>query len=264
MPYDERSFSYYDRKKDEKGEFVSVKWGGNPFGKYPIITSANMKFQSPELIHTSGDLMMEQRQLISDLIKVLSAPQDKFEECIKYSKNFDLYTACYEYVNDPGREDLLESIETGSYKLYQNLALSSKEVSAIPKDVFLAYKIVNGKEKLTSDEISVLVNEKIAQWQGKKLVIDMEKIYGILYDIYQYVIAIRKNANIYRTLQDNWNDLSGLRAALLHDFNTFIIKDQSVFDEFTRELTLKRVNMEKLSQKDAYILLENILKEKGL
>lgn len=264
LPPDKRQFTYYDRVRDEKGGLVSAKWGDNPFGKYPIITSKNMKTQTPELVHTSGDLMMESRLLTSDLIRVLSAPQDKFEECIKYSKKFDLYSACFEFIADPRNEYLLNDLERGSYKLYKNIALSSAEVSAIPKDVFIAYKIVTGSEKLTKDEIAVLINERIAYYKGKTLIIDMEKIYGILYDIYQYVVAIHKNANIYGTLQKNWDGLSNLRKAMFFDFKTFIIKDPNIFYDFTRELTLKRVNMEKLSQKDAYILLESILIGKGL
>ena len=86
--------------------------------------------------------------------------------------------------------------------------------------------------------------------------------YGIYYDIYQYVVAIQKNAHIYAALKDRWRELSGLRRALITDFKKFIIKDPEIFQEFTRDLILKRVDLQKLDQKEAYRLLEDLLELK--
>lgn len=241
---------------------MRARWGSNTFGKYPIITSANMRAPSPELIHSSGDLIMEQRQLIADLIDVLSAPKDKFEDCIEYSRNFDLYTACYDFTKDPTRNDLLEPKESGYYKLYLGLSLTSEEAAALPLDVFVALKVINTKAELSFAEIDLLVKEKLAFRNGKSLKFDMEKIYGIMYDAYQYVVAIKKNANIYSTLKTHWKDLTGLRRALLADFKKFIIKDPEVFKDYTQELILDRVDLKRLSQSEAYKLLEKLLETK--
>ncbi|MBI5699689.1 hypothetical protein HZC35_05180 [Candidatus Saganbacteria bacterium] len=262
LPSEARSFSYYDQVRDEAGDLLRARWGSNTFGKYPIITSVNMRTPSPELAHTSGDLIMEQRRLVADLIAVLSAPRDRFEDCIKYSRNFDLYTACWEFIKDPKRDDLLELNESGNYKLYLGMPLTSEEAASLPPDVFVAQKVINNRGELTASEIDLLLKEKLAVRRGKSLNIDMDKIYGIMYDVYQYVVAIRKNANIYGTLKTRWEGLTNLRRALLADFKKFIIKDPEVFLDYTQELVLDRVELKRLTQSEAYRLLEKLLETK--
>ncbi len=263
LPVDQRQFTYYWRVKDKNGDVVSVRWGDNPFGQFPILISTDMHTPVPELIHTSGDLMMEQRTLVSELIKVLSAPQDSFEECIKYSKNFASYSACYDFVNNTSRQDLLQPIESGSYKLNLNLPLTSTETAAIPPDVFVAYKIFNNGVKLSKDDEALLVKENIARWENGVLKIDMAKVYGVIYDLSQYSVSINKNVDIYSTLKEHWAELSNLRTALFNDLNTFVINDQDVFSSFTEELIQKRANLQKLSQSDALKLLQKLQAEKG-
>ena len=257
-PAERQLYSYFGTETDESGALVGANWGSNEFGRYPIQLSRDKRTPAPELAHTSGDLMMEQRGLIRDLIKVLAAPKDKFEDCIKYSSNFDLYLACYNFLQSPDTPDLIEPLGSASYKLNRHLPLTEAETAAIPQDVFVAYKVV-GKVPLNQEESNLLVSEGIARWQGSELKIDRLKIDGLIYDVYEYVISIKKNANIYSTLKSRWAELAPLRQAFLHDLNKFKISDPDVFQSYVRELILKRTELERLTQDDAYQVLNSLL-----
>jgi hypothetical protein len=259
-PENEREYTYYDTVKDASGEVISMRWGSHPFGRYSIQTTVNKKTAWPELIHSSGDLIMEERQLINDLIKVLTAPHDELNDCVKYSQNFDLYRICWEFAQDPARTDLIQPRERAAYRLYFGLTLSASEEALLPKDVVIANKVLRKKE-LSSDEIKVLIDEGIAYRRSGKLKINMEKILGLQFDTYQYVVTVQKYAHHYGTLRKHWGELSGLRRALLKDFNTFVIKDVDLFHGFMRELMLKRNRLEKLTQESALQMLNDMLEE---
>ena len=47
---------------------------------------------------------------IGDLIRVMAATGESFEECIKASKGFDLYLTCYQFMKNPQREAMLDAI----------------------------------------------------------------------------------------------------------------------------------------------------------
>ena len=258
---DEREYRYYDLVRNASGEVIEAKWGSHPFGRYSLLTTVDFKRLHPELIHSSGDLILEERQLIDDLIKVLAAPLDELEKCVKYSQNFDLYKTCYDFVNDPNREDLIQPIERVSYRLYFDLPLTTKESSMISRDLIIANKILKNKGQLTNEEVNILIDEGIAYRRGGKLKINMEKVLGLQFDTYQYVVAIQKYAHHYETLKKYWNELSSLRRALLKDFNNYVIKDAQLFHDFTRELMVKRTSLERLSQHEAIEKLTEMLGE---
>jgi hypothetical protein len=237
---------------------VALRWGSHPFGKYAIQNTKDGYNLFPELIHSSGDLMMEERQLINDLIKILSAPYDDLDKCIKASPNFELYKACFDFMRDPSREDLIQPRERLSYRLYQGLPISSSEASLLPKDVIAADKVLR-KQPLNNEEINVLLSEGVAYRRGTKINLYNEKILGLQFDTYQYVVVIQKYAHHYEVLRQHWKELSGLRRALLQDFNNFVIKDPVVLHNFTRELMLKRTRLEKLTQEDALNILAKML-----
>jgi len=255
----EWKYIYYDPVRNASGEVTQVRWGSHPFGKYAIQISVDNKSMHPELIHSSGDLIMEERRLIDDLIKIFSAPHDNLDECVAYSHNFDLYKSCYDFVNDPTREDLIQVPERLYYKLYFNLPLSSQEVAGLPQDVVIADKILKKKGSLTREETKILINEGIAYRRAGKLKINMQKILGLQFDVYQYVVAVQKYAHHYGTLKKHWKELTALRRALLKDIKNFVIKDPKLLHDFTRELMLKRTRLEKLSQQNAIEILKEML-----
>lgn len=257
-PAEEREYTYYDVVKNASGEVVSMKWGSHPFGRYALQTTKNRTSPWPELIHSSGDLIMEERSLVNDLIKVLTAPHDALDDCVKYSQNFDLYRICYEFINDPKRDDLIQAKERAAYRLYFGLSLTAKELALLPQDVVIANKVLK-KKKLSNAEIKVLTSSGLAYKRSGKLKINMQKIMGLQYDTYQYVVTIQKYAHHYGTLKKYWKELSGIRRALLKDFNTFVIKDTQLFHNFMRELMLKRNRLEKLSQENALQILNGML-----
>ncbi|MFA4843981.1 MAG: hypothetical protein WC632_03410 [Candidatus Margulisiibacteriota bacterium] len=258
---EKRAYEYYDLARDGSGRLLRAKWGSNTFGKYQLLLSADQRTPSPELVHTTGDLMMEQRRLIGNLIKVMTATRESFDDCVKASGSFDLYTTCYQFIQNPNRTDLIEPLESGCYKLYLELPLNDDEKAALPPEIFACYKVDKGQAALTAEETDLLTKEGLAKWQGGKLQIDEAKVYGVLYDLYQYVVAIRKNANIYSTFKDHWGELSELRQALLQDFNKFMIKDPVVLREFIRELILERAELKKLTRSEAYQTLDQLLED---
>lgn len=258
LPEGKRDFTYYGRVQDASGEVVELKWGSHPFGRYALQTTVNHKTAWPELIHSSGDLMMEERQLINDLIKILTAPYDDFEECVTANPNFDLYRACGEFMGDPNREDLILPRERAGYRLHYNLPLTSEEAALLPPDVIIAAKI-KAKESLTKEEEKILIDAGIAYRKKGKLAVNQGKVRGLQFDTYQYVVTIQKYARHYDTLKKRWGELSSLRAALLKDFNAFVLKDQVLFQNFMRELMLRRTRLERLSQQSALELLGKML-----
>lgn len=259
-PAEEREYTYYDTTKNPTGEVVEMRWGSHPFGQYSLQTTKDRKTAWPELIHSSGDLIMEERSLVNDLIKVLTAPHDQLDDCVKYSQNFDLYKMCYDFVQKPSRTDLIQAKERAAYRLYYGLSLTTSEEALLPVDVVAANKVLK-KKPLSNEEIRVLISDGVAYKRSGKLKINMQKIMGLQYDTYQYVVTIRKYAHHYETLKKHWQKLSEIRKALLKDFNTFVIKDTQLFHNFMRELMLKRNNLEKLSQENALQILNEMLGE---
>lgn len=257
----DRTYDYYDLGRDDGGKLVRAKWGSNTFGRYPLLLTKDGRTMAPELVHTTGDLMMEQRRLVGDLIKVMSSTLEGFDAAVNASRNFDLYTTCWQFLQNPQRTDLLEPIESGSYKLYMGITLNDDEKAAMPADIFACFKLYKGQEPLTKEESDLLVREGLARWQGSKLVPDEAKVYGVLYDLYQYVVSIEKNANIYSTLRDNWRELASIRRALIRDLARLRIKDPEVFAELMRELIADRAQMQKLTQQDAYRILDEQLED---
>jgi hypothetical protein len=259
-PADKQLYLYYNVATDESGAVIKARWGSNEFGKYPLQLSRNRKTSASELAHTSGDLLMEERQMVRELVKVLAAPKDSFDDCVRYSKNFELDFACYNFLQAPETPNVIEPLGSAAYKLDNNLPLTSAETAVIPPDVFVAYKVA-GNIPLTQAESDLLTSEGIAKWEGTVLKIDKLKTQGLIYDIHEYVISIRKNANIYSTLKAHWAELLPLRHALLNDLDKFKISDPTVFHAYVQQLVLKRMNLVRLTQDDAYQELNALLEE---
>ena len=263
-PEEQREFKYYDILTDEKGVIAEAKWSSHEFGKYSIITSANKRTMWPELIHTSGELMYEQRQLVSDIIKMLSTPKDTFEECVRANPNFDLYRECYEFVRDPKGKYLITPAETGRYKLYMGIPLTASEKALIPEDAFIADKILKKKGELTKGETAHLIKTGIAIMDRDQIKIDMEKIKGINFETFQNVVVIQKYAHHYEVLRSHWNDLSQLRQAMFLDFKKLLVKDPLVLQDFIGKLMMQRLDMKKISHDDVLRLFNDMAKRKEL
>jgi len=253
------AYKYYDVVENSSKEVERARWGDHPFGKYAIQTTSNKKTPSPELIHSSGTLIMEERQIISDIIKVLSAPFDDIEDCVSFSENFDLYKTCYDFIKDPNnRSDLLSQFDSASYKLYYSIPLTSLEASLLKEDSLIAEKVLRG-ESLSLQDKKILLKENIAVSKNGKFSVNRQKILGIHYDTYRYVVAIEKNAHHYEVLKNNWESLSKLRRAMLEDFNNFAIKDPEVFYSFVKELMLMRDDLKRISRKEVLEILEKTI-----
>lgn len=254
-----QEFRYYDNIYNKKGKLIETKWGSNDFGKFCLLLSKNKKSKIPEVIHSSGDLIMEQRALVDDLIEVLAASDDELDYCIKYNDNFSAYKVCYEFTKNPEDTKLPDPYISGSYKLYYDIDLSKEEKKALPLYVIVANKIIKKIGKLSKEEKELLTNSSLAKIKKGKLIIDIEKIKGIHFSTYQYVVAIEKSANHYLTLKEKWKDLTDLRKAMIKDFERFIIKDPKIFKKFIAELILRRINLQEISNRDVLVLLNDLI-----
>jgi hypothetical protein len=107
----------------------------------------------------------------------------------------------------------------------------------------------------------VLVSLGIARERGGKFTPNMEKVRGLQFDTYQYVVTTEKFAHHYAVLKSYWPQLVEIRRALLADFNDFAIKNPQLFHAFMRELMLQRNNLERLSQQEALALLYRMLEQ---
>lgn len=257
-PEAERGYKYYDPVTNASGEVVEMKWGSHPFGRYALQTLKANKTLSPELIHSSGGLIMEERNLIDDLIQILSAPFDKLDECVEANANFSLYKACSEFIGDPAKEEIIGTAEAAGYKLYKGSPLTTLEAATLAVDSIVASKIIK-KQKLSPEDFKLLLDKGLAAYSNGNLKINYEKIRGMDFETYQYVVTIEKYASHYKTLEKHWDDLSGLRQALLQDFNNLVIKDHELLHKFVRELMLKRTELKLLTRQEALEMLDQLL-----
>lgn len=259
LPQDKRNYCFYLVKTDDNGNPISARWGGNTFGKYVTLLSQDMKTMSSQLVHTSDDLMMEERSLMRDIILMLVATPETFEESIPYSVNFDLYKTCYDFTVNPDRDDLIRPLQSGHYKLFYDLPLDNDEYKAIEKDVLIAHKFINSEGELTKEEGALLVKEGLAKNVNGKLKVDREKLYGVYYDAYQYVMTIKNNAGHYSTLRDNWDELKKIARTMTADKNKFPPGTDTLFLQFAAELMIERVNLHKLTQERAADIIDKFI-----
>ena len=250
-----RDFTYYDERTNASGEVVELKWGSQPFGKYAMQITKNGKAPSPELIHTSGDLIMEERQLVNDLIEIMAAPSDDADGCIDNNSDFEYYRDCYRFISDQTKGDLLDNQLKAYYKLYYGFPLGTQEAALLPRDSIAADKAIR-RQALNKEEINVLISAGVAKIKNGKTVFDDRKLRGLRYDTYQYVVIVEKYAHHYIILKQYWAELAGLRGSMLEDFNNFVLKDPKLFYSFMRELMLSRIGLERLSQEKAMKLLD--------
>ena len=62
----------------------------------------------------------------------------------------------------------------------------------------------------------------------------------------------------YDALKERWDDISGIRKALLSDFKYFSVRDQQLFHDFIRELMLMRIDLKKLDNRDALEIFKRL------
>lgn len=254
----DRVYDYYDIIKDQGGNIVQARWASNTFGVYPIALSKDMRTMAPELVHTTCDLILDQYKAFAALLDIMSVGSDSFDECVASSDSFSNYKACFDFI-DHGDSWGLDPSESGSYKIFNNMPLSPEESASLPKDVVIAHKVLAGKEKLTKDEEDLLVNEGIAQRSGGSVRISMEKIRGLEFYTYQYVVMIKKCANLYTAVRDNWDDLTSLRTYIVNDMQDLQIDDRVVYRRFGVDLMLRRVMLMKISLDDALDDLKDVI-----
>ncbi|MFA4967666.1 MAG: L,D-transpeptidase [Candidatus Margulisiibacteriota bacterium] len=241
------AYVFYDQKKNASEEVIEARWGSQPFGRYAIIISADQRTSSSDLIHTSGDLMLEQRQLVRDLIEVLSAPKDNLEDCIKSNMNFQVYKIFSDFVENPTKEGILDPAVSGPYNLFLDNRVTSKEISAINPDEIVVNNILKKGAKPTKEDLFILKRSGLIDKNGDLI---MEKMLGLQFETYQSVLFVRKYAGCYRVLAKYWGSLAPIRSAFLMDIKKYYITDPAVLRDLLDDLLMKRVEIKKLTGQD--------------
>jgi len=248
LPEEDRNFEYFRIKKDDNGKIVEARWGSNTFGKYVTILSKDKRTPYPELIHTSGELMMEESKFIMDTIGLLSSPGDSFDECVASSESFLSYKDYYDFVKDPSRNGLITDAESAHYRLYFDLPLDERSASALPKDSVAANKYLKGLGPLTRDEEDVLIKSGAGKRKAGKFIPDKKRILGIQSYTYQYMVGINKYANCYSSIMKSWDDLNAMRKAIRQDCIDTGQAEGKFIKNFGIKLLLQRLKLERLTQ----------------
>ena len=142
--------------------------------------------------------------------------------------------------------------------MYYDLPLSTGEAAVLPADSLAAEKALKGWPLNAADKQALIAAGAAEQRKGV-FTLDQPKLAGLGFDIHQYVVTIEKYAHHYATLKQYWGDLSGLRRAMLEDFNNFTLKDPVLFNNFMRELMLARARLERLDNAAAARLLDQLV-----
>jgi len=243
-----RNYEYYDIKKGENGKIISARWGSNTFGKFSLIISKDKRTPFPELIHSSGDLIMEELKFIRDTIDLLSSPGADFNTCVATCDSFSAYKAYYDFIKDPTNNDLIQDIESAYYRLYYDMPLDEGELLLMPQDAVAVNKLIKGKSALTRDDEDVMIMSGIAKRTGGKFIPDTKRILGMQAYTYQYVVAIQKFANYYSSTKNSWDDLFSMRNAIITDCQNTGAEDIVFRTNFGIKLLLARMKLEKLTQ----------------
>ncbi|MCX5749941.1 MAG: hypothetical protein NTZ10_06860 [Candidatus Saganbacteria bacterium] len=245
---DDRNFEYFKVKKDDSGKIIEAGWGSNTFGKYALMISKDKKTMFPELIHTSGDLMMEELKFIKETVGLLVQPGEDFDSCVASSEGFWKYKAYYDFTKDPSRDDLLQDIESAYYKLYFDIPLDDKELSLMPKDAIVANKFVKAIAPLSPSEEDILISSRMAKRTGGKFFPDTKKILGMQQYTHQCAVGVDKFANFYRTVKDNWGDLINIRRNIADDCVNTGSPEKIFITNFGIKLLVERSKLKKLTQ----------------
>jgi len=244
-----RQYAYFEILKDIDGKVIQARWASNTFGSYPILLSRDMRRQAPELIHTTGELMIDQYSMLSVMVDLLSQPYRSFDQCVESADSISDIKGYFDFDRDPASGSI-NSEQSAYYKLYFDLPLSTEEAVHLPEDAVIANKIVKKQGALSGREEEVLVREGLAKRSGGRVVVDMKKIYGLQFDAYLNVVLIKKYANLSAVLRENWDDLSELRRIIASDMKSLSILDPVLYRRFAVELIMKRIGLKKLTQEE--------------
>jgi hypothetical protein len=235
-------------KKDDNGKIIQARWGSNTFGKYVTILSKDKRTPYPELIHTSGELMMEEYKFIGDTFALLSSPGNSFDECVASSESFLSYKDYYDFVKDPSRDGLITDAESAHYRLYFDMPLDERSISALAKDSVAANKYLKDLGPLTREEEDVLIKSGAGKRKAGTFIPDKKRILGIQSYTYQYMVGINKYANCYSSIMKSWEGLNAMRKAIKQDCVDTGQANGRFIKNFGIQLLIQRLKFERLSQ----------------
>lgn len=211
----DQELTFYDIEVDEKNQITKAKWGGHPFGTYAMLLKDKNHRITSILIHTNGELILEQKELLYYLSEMLSVRRsESWDDFVNSNKALLGMKIITDFTNNPNSDDYEANESLAFYKLANNIPLKDKEKELIAPFYFPAQKnidnIINGKPL----SLSPADKEVLNQYGYNKNINLSQFLYGIHEDIMNYDVSIKKSAHWYNSLKKSWEKLTPLKAEL--------------------------------------------------
>lgn len=216
----EQELTFYDIKIDKNNLITEAKWGGHPFGKYAILLKDKSNRITSILIHTNGELILEQKELLYYLSEMLSVKKsDSWDDFVRSNQALRGMKIIADFTTNPNSDDYEANESLAFYKLANNIPLKDEEKDLIPPFYFPAQKNIDNIIKGKPLSLSPSDKEVLYQYGYNKKTNLSQFLYGIHEDIMNYDVSIKKSAHWYKSLKNSWDNLGSLKAELDNYFD---------------------------------------------
>jgi len=205
QPYGWQENNYFDINVDKRGRITAARWGGNDFGKYALLWTADGRTKYPELGYAEGQLLYEQTILIKDLADLLTMPgADSLKACIDRNENFGVYRDVYNFFLSRGEapSDQLDPVSCSYVRLFNGFRLSEADQANIDEQALKAFKAYRAGKLPARPAVR-------------------QRTLGLYAFIRDYDLVFDKNAGWYAMVKDDWDFFSDLRAKLRRDHDKY-------------------------------------------
>lgn len=208
--YGSTSFRYYDVNYGKDNVISSARWGGHDYGKYVLKWTKDGRTMYPEIGYCSGDLLIEQVNLVNDLSQILTAPgSDDAASCMESNINFTMYKKENTFVRSNGEEggNGVDTAFRNYFKFYNGIEMTEEEKRQLDPRMVRAYAEFKLKE--STGNVASLNKDMLGLYAYLKL----------------YDTILRKEAYWYQKIKDDWDFWGALKASLRDDLNKMGISD---------------------------------------
>lgn len=244
-PDDQYTMLWYDLKKNKDNKVYAAKWGGHPFGKHAMLLMDDTNTITSYLIHTNGQLLLEEQELLYYLTEILaSSPQVSWAQFVAGHYALGQMKDIADFVKDPINTEFTPNQDTSIYKFANQIPLSYEEKALIPDVYHISQKFVDSRGAYI---FSANEKKQLNQWgmtQDKNL---GYKLYGIYYDMTELDSNFKKTALWYTALANNWTDLSALRNQFDRYFSLYDIASPGDRGKIIYNLLLTRLRYSTVS-----------------
>jgi hypothetical protein len=242
---------YYDIKTTYNGNILSAKWGGHPFGKHSLMLMNAKGIVTSILIHTNGELILEEKELLHYLAEIITQPANSsWDDYLQKNTHLAQMKTISDFVNQPTNTNYQATKSSAFYKLAKNIPLTPTEKNLIPEFYYIAAKNYNN---ILKKEPIYLSQEDIDTLKKYNIVFDKyikNSLFGIFTDVKTYEVSMDKAARWYTSLNNAWNNLTTLRKEFDLYFTHNKIKNPIEKQKIAYRLLKSRRNLKKISPLD--------------